>query len=126
MTRFFQQSNSLETELVLVSLLGRDFRINVNFLFYDNEEDVFSRSFTFVCWTSVKLSDISLITRNLGGRSGEAQTGWARIDGDFAVNLITGLLWTSEEVVPPGIPNRDQADPPLLGAYVERIPWSRR
>jgi hypothetical protein len=117
MNRFFQQNGALETELILVSMLGRDFRISVGFLFYDNEEDVFSRSFDFICWTSVKLSDISLITRNLGGRSGELPTGWARINGDRAFNLVTGEQWTSEE----GQPNPLNQDPPLLGAYVERI-----
>jgi len=117
MNRFFQQNGALETELILVSMLGRDFRISVNFLFYDNEEDVFSRSFDFICWTSVKLSDVSLITRNLGGRSGELPTGWARIDGNVAFNLITGQQWASE--TPPANPTNQ--DPPLLGAYVERI-----
>jgi len=117
LNRFFQQNASLETELTLVSMLGRDFRISVNFLFYDNEEDVFSRSFDFICWTTVKLSDISLITRNLGGSSNELQTGWAKIDGAFAFNLVTGAQWKSEE----GTVTPQNQDPPLLGAYVERI-----
>jgi len=117
LNRFFQQDASLEGELTLVSLLGRDFRISVNFLFYDNEEDVFSRSFEFICWTTVRLWDISLITRNLGGNSNELQTGWARIDGHAAFNLITGAQWASE--TPPANPQNQ--DPPLLGAYLERI-----
>jgi hypothetical protein len=118
LNRFFQQDAGLEGWLTLVSPLGRDFRVSVNFLFYDNEEDVFSRTFDFICWTSVRLWDISLITRNLGGNTNELQTGWARIDGRAAFNLITGEQWKSEE---PGLPTPQNQDPPLLGAYMEVI-----
>jgi len=113
--RFFQQSNTLETELILVTLLGRDFRVEMDFLIYDNEEDVFSRTFQFLCWTRVRLTDISQITRSLGGRATEAQTGWMRLMGRYAVNILNGAYWRNEGQVPVTL------DPPILGAVLERI-----
>jgi len=111
---FFEQSATMEGELTLVSGLGSYYRVDVDFLFYDNEEDVFSRGYEFTCWTSEKLSDISKVTKNLGGTSSEAATGWARIDGDKAVHILTGKFWMNES-------KESNYDPPIEGAFVQRV-----
>ena len=111
---FFEQSATMESELILVSGLGSYYRVDVDFLFYDNEEDVFSRDYQFTCWTSEKLSDISAITAALGGSTSEMATGWARIDGDFAIHTLTGSLWTNEA-------SGTNYDPPIEGAFVQRV-----
>ena len=111
---FFEQSATMEGELILVSALGSYYRVDVDFLFYDNEEDVYSRDFEFTCWTSVKLSDVSKVTRNLGGTAAEPATGWARIDGDKAIHILTGKRWTNEM-------SGTNYDPPINGAFVQRV-----
>jgi hypothetical protein len=111
---FFEQGATIESELILVSGLGSYYRVDVDFLFYDNEEDVFSRDYAFTCWTTEKLADISNVTKSLGGSATEAATGWARIDGDYAIHVLTGALWTNEVCEGP-------YDPPILGAFVQRI-----
>jgi len=116
LSSFFEQSATMEAELILVSGLGSWYRVDVNFLFYDNEEDVFSRDYAFTCWTSEKLSNISAVTRNLGGTTDEVASGWARIDGDFAIHTLTGALWDNEA---PGAGTN--YDPPLEGAVVQRV-----
>jgi hypothetical protein len=111
--RFFQQTGALETELCFFTLLGRDFRVEMDFLIYDNEEDVFSRTFQFQCWTRVHLSEVSLITRGLGGRPTEPATGWARVNGRYAVNVLNGAYWRNEL-------GGANLDPPVHGAVLER------
>jgi hypothetical protein len=112
--QFHQVSAIITGDLILVSLLGSDFRVSVGFLIYDNEEDVFSRTFDFICWTSVTLDQISNVFRNLGGNPNEFRSGWCRIDGSAAVNLVTGAIWRSE-----GGPGG--YSPPIMGAFVQRM-----
>jgi hypothetical protein len=106
LSSFFQQSATMEGDLTFVALLGRDYRIGVNFLIYDNEEDQFSRNFFFVCWTRVALLGISSVFDSLGGTPNEEQVGWARIDGGDAVNILTG---------------RVIFDAPIVGAKTQRV-----
>jgi len=111
----FHQVSALVTgDLILVSLLGQDFRISVGFLIYDNEEDVFSRTFDFICWTSVTLDQISNVFRNLGGNPNEFRSGWCRIDGSGAVNLLTGVIWRNEG-------GSGTYSPPIMGSFVQRM-----
>jgi len=89
---FFQQSATMEGDLIIVALRNSDWRYEVSFLIYDNEEDVFSRNFFFICWTRVALRDISSVFRNLGGSPAEEQVGWARIDSPTAIHTLTGRV----------------------------------
>ena len=111
---FFEQSASMQGELILVSGLGSYYQVDVNFLFYDNEEDVFSRDYHFTCWTSEKLENISKVTKALGGSASETASGWARIDGDYAIHTLTGALWDNEST-------GTNYDPPIEGAFVQRV-----
>jgi hypothetical protein len=114
LSSFFELENlnANTGDLILLSSLGADFRVGLRFLIYDNEEDQFSRSYAFICWTRVPLQDISAVVRNLHGseRPGtpveEQQVGWMRINGDVAVNPLT---------------NRTIQDPPVLGAVVQTV-----
>jgi len=103
---------AMGADLILLSTLGRDFRLTLRFLIYDNEEDQFSRTFNFTCWTRVALQDISNVVVNLNGsaRPGtpveEQQTGWMRINGDVAYNPLT---------------RQTVLDPPFVGAIIQRV-----
>jgi hypothetical protein len=105
-----QVPDGLIDEVVLLTTLGADYRVDLNWLFYNNREDVFSRTFSFVCWTKVRLDQISLVTMfpNLNGTNpgGEARTGWARVDGNVATNIYTGQL---------------VQDPPFIGLHISII-----
>jgi len=105
-----QVPSGIIDELVLLTTLGQDFRVDLDWLIYNNREDVFSRTFSFVCWTKVRLDQISAVTMfpNLNGQNpgGEARTGWARVDGRVATNIYTGELVD---------------DPPFIGAHISTI-----
>jgi hypothetical protein len=94
---FFEEGNRFENELTLMSTSGQDFINEVDFLFWNNKEDRFSRTFKFVCWTSVSLSEISAVVRNLNGDPDEfvVETGWASIDGRRVLDLAGNPVTTS-------------------------------
>ncbi len=87
---FFEENPGLfENRLTLMSTSGQDFINEVDFLFWNNKEDRFSRTFKFVCWTQVALSDISAVVRSLNGDPDEfiKETGWASINGRRVLDL---------------------------------------
>ena len=92
---FEEQDGVFDNQLTLMGTSGQDFVNEVDFLFWNNKEDRFSRTFKFVCWTSVSLSEISAVVRNLNGDPDEfvVETGWASINGrrvlDLAGNPVT-------------------------------------
>jgi len=114
LSSFLELSNltTQGADLIFLSPLGADFRVGLRFLIYDNEEDQFSRTFTFFCWTQVPLQNISSVVRNLHGGEDprtppeELDSGWMRVSGDVAVNPITRYL---------------VQDPPFVGAVVQRV-----
>jgi len=103
------------SRLILIDLhSGNDFDTTVDFLIYNDNEEVFSSEATFRCWDSVKLTDISGAFRNsflkeatdhdenesVGGR----ETGWFRFDGHVANSSAATI-----------------SDPGIYGVYVERV-----
>lgn len=99
--RFIAQSQFSKTDLVLIGLSGgQAFSTTVDFLIYNDNEEVFSNEYTFECWERVRLLDISNLfsqsflsgTDNapleiLGAAGREA--GWMRIDGAIAQSATT-------------------------------------
>ena len=103
--RFFGQvNNHIETELILVNLTGGSaFTALVNFLIYNDNEEVFSAQVSFDCWAEYELSEINNVFDNsflltTGHAAGETsgivvtatnpdsiiETGWYRMDGAIA------------------------------------------
>lgn len=81
---FFEERDSFRNSLTLLSMAGGDYETEALFLFWNNVEDKFSRTFRFTCWHQSPLSEISLIVTNLGGDENElghgaVETGWASI-----------------------------------------------
>jgi hypothetical protein len=139
--RFFGQRNNTAAEadlvngarsqLCLINLAGARFQAVVDFLVYNDNEEVFSAQRTLDCWDRVNLADINgvftndflkyntnhnpgeiLLNGHLGGTAPE--TGWFTVDG-----LIAN---SSADFV---------ADPAILAALVEcisgdggaQLPW---
>ena len=110
---------SASSELVLINLTGgAAFTAVVDFLVYNDNEEVFSAQYSFVCWARVALTDISsvfdnefLLTTNQS--SGEVagpppgtfnEVGWYRINGNTSFSTAAQF-----------------SDPAILSAHIESI-----
>jgi hypothetical protein len=104
------------SELVLINLTGgAQFTATLDFLVYNDNEEVFSRNFSFRCWSKTPLATISsLFTQSfLSGFTNhdpaelvgnpQIETGWFEIDGASASSTNTQIM-----------------DPAFLGFLVER------
>jgi len=114
---FFQETDNFTNQLTLLTTAGSDYEVEANFLFWNNIEEKFSRSFEFTCWHQGALSEISAIVTNLGGDDSElgqgvVETGWASIAGG---RILDGA----------GNPVLDYDDEfavaPLLGVFAQFI-----
>ncbi|MFT7484301.1 MAG: hypothetical protein ACI9F9_000141 [Candidatus Paceibacteria bacterium] len=115
--RFFGQGNYFMSELVLIGLSGgAKFETTVDFLIYNDNEEVFSAEHSFYCWDRIALEQVSPLVRNdflrdntnhdlsevLGHSS--LESGWIRMWGAIASSTST-----------------DIADPAVYGVLIERI-----
>ena len=119
--RFIGEHGPLDgdEDLVLINLTGgADFTAVVDFLVYNDNEEVFSAQYSFTCWVKVGLDDISqvfendfLVTTNQNPNevpgttnANFPQTGWFRINGNTAFSTAVQF-----------------ADPAILAAQVESL-----
>jgi len=115
--RFFGQGGPFMSELVLIGLSGgAQFNTTVDFLIYNDNEEVFSSEHTFYCWDRIYLSDVTALVNNdflknstnhdltemLGAP--QYETGWIRMTGAIASSTST-----------------DIADPAVYGVLIEKI-----
>jgi hypothetical protein len=115
--RFLGQGGPYTSELILIGLSGgAAFTTTVDFLIYNDNEEVFSSEYTFRCWDRVELLEISGIFDNtflkdftnedanelLGAPT--IETGWFRMDGAVASSTTTSI-----------------SGPAVYGVLVERI-----
>ncbi len=106
-------------ELILIGLTGQSFSTIINFLVYNDNEEVFSAQYQFDCWDRVELEDISGVftqgflasTNNalnesvLGTNpSNGLETGWFRMDGAVAFSTAASVQ-----------------DPAFLATRIERL-----
>jgi hypothetical protein len=125
--RFLGQNEIRRSELILLGLTGgARFDTTVDFLIYNDNEEVFSSEYTFRCWDRVCLEDISGLFDNdfladwtnhdpqevLGAP--EIESGWFRVDGALASSSTTTLLNPAVYcVLVERIGNRGAADLPF-------------
>lgn len=115
--RFIGQGFPFTSELILVNLTGgARFTTVIDFLVYNDNEQVFSAQHSFDCWEMVRLTDISnVFSRDfllstfqnpleVQGAAGYLETGWMRIDGNIASSRAA-----------------DIEDPAVLAVLVEQI-----
>ena len=115
--RFLGQGGNFHSELILIGLTGgAAFDTTVDFLIYNDNEEIFSSEHTFYCWDRVYLTDISGIFDNsfladftnndpqeLYGAP-MIETGWFRMTGAQASSASTTI-----------------PDPAFYAVLVERI-----
>lgn len=92
--RFVGQDGQDESELVLINLTGgARFTAIVDFLVYNDNEEVFSAQVSFVCWTQLDLEEISGVfdqgflaatNDNPNEQVNGDEYGWMRINGSIA------------------------------------------
>jgi len=125
--RFLGQDGIRRSELILLGLSGgARFDTTVDFLIYNDNEEVFSSEYTFRCWDRVYLEDISGLFTNdflatwtnddpdevIGAPS--IESGWFRVDGALASSTTTTLLEPAVYcVLVERIGNRGAADLPF-------------
>lgn len=83
---FFEERGNFGNRLTLVTTTGARYDAEIRWLFYNNIEDVFSRTQRIRCWWTGALSEISQIVTDLGGDEEElgrapVETGWAIATG---------------------------------------------
>jgi hypothetical protein len=115
--RFLGQGGPFSSELILIGLTGgAQFWTTVDFLIYNDNEEIFSAEYTFRCWKRVYLLDVSGIFHNnflknftntnplemLGDPT--IETGWFRFWGAIASSTTTSIQ-----------------NPAVYGVLVERI-----
>jgi hypothetical protein len=92
--RFVGQDGGDESELILINLTGAaQFTAIVDFLVYNDNEEVFSAQVSFVCWEDFDLLDISGLfgqsflestNHNVNEQINGDEYGWFRMDGRIA------------------------------------------
>jgi len=99
----------IETELVVLTTLPVNYRIDVRIELFNNNESSFEVPMSFQVWKKSNFGAISEVakTPNLNGvnPTGEIRTGWARIQATHAVDMTTG-----QAILSPGI----------MGCYLTR------
>jgi hypothetical protein len=101
--RFFGQVFPISSQLILVNLTGGSrFTATVDFLVYNDNEEVFSTQYSFRCWDDPLLSEISGVFNQqfllstfqnpfeVQGVAG-LETGWMRLNGHNASSRATTL-----------------------------------
>ncbi|MDZ4771748.1 MAG: hypothetical protein SGI72_01300 [Planctomycetota bacterium] len=99
-----------DPSLILIGLTGKSFQTIVNFLIYNDNEEVFSAQYAFDCWDRVRLAQINgaftqdfLLTTNHALNEGvnfflptavlgaPLETGWFRMDGATAFSTAASV-----------------------------------
>lgn len=109
-----------QADLVLLNLSGgKDFEAVVDFLIYNDDEEVFSAQSSFVCWEKRTLLEVNsafgqafLASTNQDPNevfgAPNLESGWFRLDGRIATSSADVLQ-----------------DPAILGLLLERLPGGR-
>ncbi len=113
---FLLRDDLFGNRLTLMTTAGPVYAAEVDFLFWNNIEDKFSRSFRFVCWADLPLRDISAIAEGLGGDDSETgipglETGWVQLTPRRIVDAAGNPVSNADG---------GHARPPILGVFSER------
>lgn len=115
--RFLGQTGIRRSELILIGLTGGPaFNTTVDFLIFNDNEQVFSSEYTFRCWDRVFLSEISGIFMN------DFLADWTNDDPDEMVGMNTietGWFTFNGHVASDN--TNSIMDPSVYGVLIERV-----
>jgi len=111
---FLEEVGQKTNALTLMSTTGQDYIAEILFLFWNNIEEKFSKTFKFTCWWTGPLSDISAVVTDLGGDEGEIgvgsiETGWASITPKRILDLAGNPVEVGDGI------------PPILGVFAQYL-----
>ncbi|MBI5362087.1 MAG: hypothetical protein HZA53_02840 [Planctomycetes bacterium] len=114
--RFVGQGNGAESRLILINLVGARFNAVLDFLVYNDNEEVFSAQKTIDCWDRVLLSDINGVFNN----------DFLYNNTNHNVNEIAGISfnevgWFSVQGTVANSSNDVVLNPAILAALVESV-----
>jgi len=114
---FFEEKSPFDNRLTLMATTGQDYIAEVTFLFWNNIEVKFSKTFKFTCWWEGALGDISNVVKDLNGDEtelghGAVETGWAAIVPNRVLDLAGNPVLNN---------HGDVVRPPLLGTYAHFV-----
>jgi hypothetical protein len=102
--RFTGQSAAYQSDLILIALTGGSgFTTRLDFLIYNDNEEVFSKNYSFKCWRKVPLTALSTLFQQtfLAGQTNDnpaevvgfpaIETGWFEIDGGIAFSTAASV-----------------------------------
>ena len=102
--RFIGQTDERQSELIFINLTGgKQFTTTLDFLIYNDNEEVFSSQYEFFCWERTPLQSITNLFLNDYLKNGTnqdpeeilgfpgAESGWIRIDGGTANSVSTSI-----------------------------------
>ena len=91
---FEEVTGEIETEIVLLTTLPSNYRVDVQLELFNNNETGFQVPFHFQVWMKSTFGALTEVARmpNLNGvnPTGEIRTGWARFQATHAIDLLTG------------------------------------
>lgn len=103
--RFLAQGGTIDSDLILIDLSGgKHFNTTVDFLIFNDNEDLFSTEYSFRCWEKPSLLDISNIFGQEHLANGTAndpeeilgnpnqESGWFRVNGGSATSTNGTLI----------------------------------
>jgi hypothetical protein len=118
LSSFFEQDwAAMIGELVLVTFVkdgevdggaNEDVRVDLDFLFYNNDEVEFSQETDMRCWMVRGLKEIFNGADNLGGAPALVPTGWASMEVEDGVDDASGLNISADDLA-------------ILGVLVQRV-----
>ncbi|MFT7669991.1 MAG: hypothetical protein ACI8X5_002698 [Planctomycetota bacterium] len=114
--RFFGQGAVFSSDLILIGLSGGSkFNTTVDFLIYNDNEEVFSSEHTFYCWDRIPLTEASgVVTNNfLMNGTNHDLTEYLGVNIESGWMRITGAVASSTAIT---IPN-----PAIYAVLIERI-----
>jgi hypothetical protein len=114
--RFIGQGNGVESRLVLINLVGARFNAVLDFLVYNDNEEVFSAQKTIDCWDRVLLSDINGVFNN----------DFLYNNTNHNVNEVAGISfnetgWFSVKGTVANSSNDVVSNPAILAALIESV-----
>jgi len=115
---------ALSGDLVLASLLGGEYLVNVDFVIYNDDEFQLSAQYSFACWTKVPLSTISGFFTNQGLATTVNDDRELDLDCDGVADIETGwaIVRPTTAVSPT---SANIANPAVLGAVTNAsTPWN--
>ena len=123
--RFVAESNNSRPQLLLIGLTGKSFTTIVNFLIYNDNEEVFSAQYAFDCWDRVELRNINgAFTQSFLETTNQTVNEYVQIFGNGAPEVVPPRLeygWFKMDGAVAFSSAASVSDPAFMAVRLERF-----